>query len=332
MTQNANFKRRVRTRAAKTGESYTAALRHIRGSSSGDKEPQAKSLRLAVAQTSFHDDPRNVDELRGSGVEMRRIMREACEAGARLVHFPEGAICSPNKRIMSATGPREIGPSDWSRVEWSVLREELETTRSLARDLGVWAVFGSVHELTPPHRPHNSLYVVSDRGKLVTRYDERMLSNTKTSFMYTPGKIPVTFEIDGLRFGLALGMETHFPEIFIEYERLDVDCVLFSTTGETPLNAPAFAAEAQGHAASNSYWVSFSAHAPQSLTAPAAIAAPDGRWAARCPADGTPSIAVFDIISDPGNPARPWRRTARAGIYDRHGVVGDPRSDGRDLF
>jgi hypothetical protein len=39
----------------------------------------------------------------------------------------------------------------------------------------------------------------------------------------------VTFDIDGLRFGLLLGMEVHFPELFIEYERLDVDCVLFST-------------------------------------------------------------------------------------------------------
>ena len=90
----------------------------------------------------------------------------------------------------------------------------------------------------PPHRPHNSLYVVSDRGELVTRYDERLLSNTKISFMYSPGKIPVTFEVDGVRFGCALGMEAHYPEIFIEYERLDVDCVLFSTTGELLYSAP----------------------------------------------------------------------------------------------
>jgi hypothetical protein len=40
-------------------------------------------------------------------------------------------------------------------------------------------------------------------------------------------------------------MESHYPEIFIEYERLDVDCVLFSTTGEHSLRIvappPAFA-------------------------------------------------------------------------------------------
>lgn len=112
---------------------------------------------------------------------------------------------------MSSIGPDEVGPSEWNRFEWDVFREELDRTREQARELGVRAVFGAVHRLSPPHRPHNSLYVVSDRGELVTRYDERLLSNTKISFMYAPGAIPVTFEVDGIRFGCALGMETHFP-------------------------------------------------------------------------------------------------------------------------
>ena len=212
-----------------------------------------ESVRLAVAQTTLSNDPRDISGLRASGIESRRLMREAYEAGAQLVHFPEGATCAPNKRIMSGTGPNEIGPSDSDRFEYATLREELEAISNLASDLKLWTVFGSVHQLTPPHRPHNSLYVVSDRGEVVTRYDERLLSNTKISFMYTPGKNPVTFEVDGVRFGCALGMETHYPEIFIEYQRLDVDCVLFSTTGESPSAAPAFAAEVLGHAASNTY-------------------------------------------------------------------------------
>jgi predicted amidohydrolase len=332
MTHNGNLKRRVRARAAKTGESYTAALSHIRKTSPDRREPDANPLRLAVAQTKLFDDPGNISGLRAGGKEMRRLMREAHRAGARLVHFPEGTICSPGKRIMSSTGPGEIGPSDWSRFEWAVLREELNAVGRLAGELRLWTVFGSAHRLSPPHRPHNSLYVLSDRGQLVTRYDERLLSNTKISFMYSPGKIPVTFEVDGVRFGCALGMETHFPEIFGEYERLDVDCVLFSTTGGSTSAAPAFAAEALGHAASNTYWVSYAAHAPQSTVAPSGIAAPDGQWAARCTADGEPAIAVADLKVDPKNLARPWRRAARSDIYEPHRVSGDPRSDSRDLF
>ncbi|WP_454811402.1 carbon-nitrogen hydrolase family protein [Labrys neptuniae] len=335
MTQNGNLKRRVRARAAKTGESYTAALRHIRQTSGHDPSPShtdTQSLRLAVAQTSLFNDPRDSSGFRATGEEMRRLMREAHKEGARLIHFPEGATCSPNKRIMSQNGPGDIGPSDWTRFDWAVLREELDMISTLARELGLWTAFGSVHRLTPPHRPHNSLYVVSDRGDLVTRYDERLLSNTKISFMYSPGKGPVTFEVDDLRFGCALGMEAHYPEIFTEYESLDVDCVLFSTTGETPSAAPPFAAEALGHAASNAYWVSYAAHAPQSVTIPAGIAAPDGRWKAQCPADGTPALLVSDISADREHPARPWRRTARSDLYEAHKIDGDPRSDARTSF
>lgn len=230
---------------------------------------------------------------------------EVRPADARLIHFPEGATCAPDKRIMFENGPEEVGPSDWGRVEWAVLRAELDAISKLAAALKLWAVFGSVYQLTPPHRPHNSLYAISDREALVARYGERMLSNTKVSFMYSPGKVPVTFGVDGIRFGCALGMEAHYPEIFTEYERLEADCVLFSTTGETLAAAPAFVVEALGHAASNTYWASYSAHAPQSLAAPSSIAAPDGRWAALCEAAGAPSLAVTDIAIDRDNPARP---------------------------
>ena len=332
MTQNGNLKRRARARAAKTGEAYTAALRHVRQAPRDLPDLAVKSIRLAVAQTTLFSDPRDAFGLRAIGAEMRCLMLDAHRAGARLVHFPEGATCSPHKRVMSRKGLKEIGPSDWSRFQWSVLHDELETTRRLARELELWTVFGSVHPLTLPHRPYNSLYVVSDQGQLVTRYDERMLSNTKISFMYSPGKIPITFQVDGMRFGCAPGMETHYPEIFIEYEGRDVDCVLFSTTGESPAVAPAFAAEVLGHAASNSFWISYAAHAPQSATVPSGVAAPDGQWAARCPAGGAPSLAIVDVKTDPGHPARPWRRTARSDLYAPHQVSGDPRSEGRNVF
>ncbi|RYE58388.1 MAG: carbon-nitrogen hydrolase family protein, partial [Rhizobiaceae bacterium] len=188
-------------------------------------------------------------------------------------------------------------------------------------------VLGSVHQLTAQRRPHNSLYVISAEGELVTRYDERMLSNTKLSFMYTPGSVPVTFEVDNVRFGCALGMEAHYPELFIEYERLNVDCVLFSTTGGAP-----FAAEISGHAASNSYWASFAVQAQDSVQAPAGIAAPDGSWVVRCRPSSAPAVAVAEISTDPSNPARPWRRTARDGLYRDHLAGDDQRSAKRTAF
>lgn len=47
---------------------------------------------------------------------------------------------------------------------------------------------------------------------------------------------------------------------------------------------------------------------------------------------GTAAIAIAGITSDRDNPARPWRRKARADLYAPHRVDGDPMSEGRNLF
>lgn len=212
-------------------------------------------------------------------------------------------------------------------------QDELALTVRLARELGLWTVLGSAHRLTAPNRPHNSLYVISDRGEVATRYAERMLSHTKISYMYAPGSASVTFEVDGVRFGCALGMEAHFPELFGEYERVDVDCVLFSTTGEGTGGGKAFATEMRAHAATNRYGGAFAAPARLDGGAPAGIISPDGEWAARCPGDGTPALAVAELgPQDPaGALARPWRRRARAGLYNGY-LVQDARSDDRTVL
>jgi predicted amidohydrolase len=254
MTAKRNFKNRVRTRAAKTGESYTAALRHFRTTPRGESMPKTTPLRLSVAQLTVHPDPGDTAALRDSGEQIRRLMRDAHAAGARLLHLPEGALTCPDKKIMSSTGPDNVGAADWDRADWTTLADELRAITALAGELRLWTVLGSLHPLTPPRRPHLSLYVISDEGAIATRYDERMVSNTKVSHMYTPGSAPVTFTVDDVRFGCALGMEAVFPEVFLEYERLDVDCVLFSTHGPgTPANNGPFALQSQALAAANGY-------------------------------------------------------------------------------
>ena len=346
MTAKRNLKRRVRARAAKTGESYTTALRHFRAHSTGDQETMSdnrqsapmpdpggpKRVRLAVGQTVLNEDPCDASALRESGRELRRLMREARELGARLVHFPEGTLCSPDKRLLSSAGPAEAAAADWDRMQWDVLRDEARQTARYAGELGIWTVFGAPHRLTPPNRPHNSLYVIDDTGRLVTRYDERMLSHTKVSYMYAPGSDPRTFEVDGVRYGCSLGLEVHFPEVFAEYERLDADCVLFSTTGgPKPADSAMFATEASGLAAANSYWVSFALGARLAEPAPSGVVSPAGEWQARCAPSPSPAIAVADLdeaaesVETAVFHARPWRRTARSGLYAQHRVE-DARS------
>ncbi|WP_250032881.1 carbon-nitrogen hydrolase family protein [Paractinoplanes maris] len=289
--------------------------------------PKNTTLRLSVAQLTGSSDPGDTAAVRESGAQIRRLMRDAHTAGARLLHLPEGALTCPDKAIMSATGSAPVGPSDWSRADWPTLAHELRAITELAGELGLWTVLGSVHPLTAPRRPHLSLYVISDEGAITTRYDERMLSNTKVSHMYTPGTAPVTFTVDGVRFGCAMGMEATYPEVFLEYERLDVDCVLFSThgPGSAPNNGP-FALQARALAAANSFWVSYAGTAQDAPNAPSGVISPDGDWITRCRPDPVPAIATAELDLTAENYARPWRRVARSGLYAQHQAPDDPRS------
>ena len=308
MTEHKHFKRRVRARAARTGESYAAALRHVRATPMAGENPPGL-LRVAAAQSTVREDPRNAEQIRVSGAEIRALMAAASAQGARLMHLPEGALCLAHKRIMGAG----LGVADWSDAAWDVLEDELGAIVRLARALRMWTVLGSVHRMGDGRRPHNSLYVISPAGERVARYDERLLSQTKLERLYTPGSAPAVVAVDGVRLGLALGMECHFPEVFLEYERLDVDAVLFSTAGPgAPVNDGRFALETRGHAAANSYPISYATAAQDAPNAPAGVIDDTGRWLARCPPAPTPSVAMAEITACPRGPARTWRRTTRS--------------------
>ncbi|MEV0795323.1 carbon-nitrogen hydrolase family protein [Kribbella sp. NPDC050459] len=252
--------------------------------------------RIAVAQSTVREDPTNAALLRESGDEVRSLMRQAAKAGARLVHFGEGAICFPSKWVMSSLGPDEVGPSDWSRADWGALQDELDQIVALSRELGIWTVIPSVHQL-PGARPHNSMYVVSDHGKVVARYDERMLSTTKVTWMYSAGQKAVTFEVDGVRFGLALGLDVLFPELFTEYDRLGTDVVLVSYANNEGVNAH-IGVQVRGAAANNTCWVSLSATANPDTDLRSGVAGPRGQWLAQCAEDGTPSVAIAELHTD----------------------------------
>lgn len=343
MTTRKNFKRRVRARAARTGESYTAALRHFLPTPPEETVIPQTSLRpapfrLAVGSLPVHPDP-GADAVRRGGELARDRMRQAARAGARLLLLPEGVTCFPDKRVLSSLGPDEVGPSDWTRFAWDALRRELEEIAALAAQLRLWTVFGSTHRLSGEHRPHNSLYVVADDGTVRTRYDERYLSHTKATWMYSPGREPVTFEVDGRRFGCALGIECHFPEAFTQYEALDVDAVLFASTGDADQNAAGFAVECAGHAATNGFWVAFAVPPAREPSGAAGVLAPGGRWLDRCTPDR--DVVVVDLATDDPDvdqdiliavtKARPWRRLVR---QSGHGdlLVDDARSTSRTGF
>jgi predicted amidohydrolase len=268
---------------------------------------------IAAAQSTVSHNPRQ------NGMEIRSLMQRAHDAGARLVHFPEGAMS---------------GYPTFENQDWDVLREELELTAALAGKLKLWTVIGSNHRLTSPNRPHNSLYVISDSGDIVTRYDKRLCSFNEINNHYSPGRDPVVFIVDGFRFGCALCIEINFPELFLEYEKLNIDCLLFSSNGKAQI----FGILAQGHAAANNYWFSVSIAAQYADALPSGIIGPDGCWIAQCTSDAIPDLSLaqldrssvqFDIAL---NKARPWRRLARDGETFATKFARDDRSENKTEF
>ncbi|HVK42744.1 MAG TPA: carbon-nitrogen hydrolase family protein [Phenylobacterium sp.] len=281
----------------------------------------AEILRVAVGQSHVGLDHHE------NGREVRQLMRQAADLGAQLVQFPEGAISG------YPSGEGKLRLAGWA-VDWAGLKAELEETAELAAELSLWVAAGANHPLTPPNRPHNSLYVIDAAGRLAARYDKRLLSHTEVTGWYTPGFEPALFRLGGFCFGLSLCIEINFPELFLDYAARGAEVVLFSSFSEDPM----FGVMAQAYAAATNCWFGVSVPAQCSRAMPSGVIGPNGRWLARCPDDGSAGLVIADLDrSAPDldlalNKARPWRTIARQGEIYAKARVDDARSRQRAEF
>ncbi len=256
-----------------------------------------------------------------NGAHNREMMADARAEGARIVHFPEGALSGYAKSEVLA----------WQGVDWELVRSEIGLIVETAKTLGLWVVLGCNHPLNAPSLPHNSLYVISDTGELIDRYDKRLCSHTEINAWFSPGTSPVVIGVDGCRFGLALCIEVQFPEVFMEYGRLGADAVLLSAYAHDPV----FHVLAQAHAAANNLWVSVSTPAQYTTSLPVAVFAPDGSLAGKGGSAGVPSFITTVPDRDDERygialkKARPWRALARKGDIYSLCRVEDERSKNR---
>ncbi|MEK1893008.1 MAG: carbon-nitrogen hydrolase family protein [Rhizobium sp.] len=278
-------------------------------------------MKIAAAQTIVSTDNA------ANGSAIRSMIAAAAATGARVVNFCEGALSGYSKLQM-------MHPDDWAGFDWQQQEGELRAIADLCGELRIFAVIGGAHRLSEGYPPHNSLYVFSDTGALLTRYDKRFLSNSELGGWYSPGTAPITFDVDGYRFGCAICIESQFPEIFGEYERLGVDAVLFSSYG-TP---DYFQIALRAHAGLNCIWIGAATPVQKAAKGPAGIIGPDGNWVTQCPAAPEPSLAtavldrddpVYDI---PLQKARPWRLKARQGDIYRERMVDNARSENRSDY
>ena len=95
--------------------------------------------------------------------QIQAFIHTASKNDADIVHLPECAL----------SGYAGADLETISEYNWQLLRTESDKIVSLAGQLGIWVILGSMHQLTEPNKPHNSLYLISPDGKLIDRYDKR---------------------------------------------------------------------------------------------------------------------------------------------------------------
>jgi deaminated glutathione amidase len=230
-----------------------------------------------------------------------------------------------------------------------------------ARRLGLWAVVGSAHQLGGAHKPHNSLYIISDAGQVVERYDKRFCSGdadgrTGDLAHYSPGSHFSVWEIDGIRCGALVCYDYRYPELYREYSKLGVQLVFhsFHAAHASPSriaesgaaigresarlnNAPTLTypgitmpAAMTTAAACNHVWISCPNSSASESFWPAFFVRADGVTTGRLRRNvAGVLLSTVDTSQNLYDSTAAWRQRAIAGTLHSGTLVSDPRSDDR---
>jgi predicted amidohydrolase len=234
-------------------------------------ERQVRKGRIRVATVQFSE---NWDPRRNAAI-IRKYLIAAKKRRADIVHFHEGAL-SGYLGVEKKAPPPE-------KVHWQAVREGVESVCAQARRCRLWVVLGSAHRLTPPHKPHNSLYLISPRGKVVDRYDKRFCTEGDLK-AYSPGDHLVTFVLNGVKCALLICYELRFPELYRRLRRLGVQ-VIFQSFHNGYHKGPGIHAKimrqtVQAHAGINYFWISANNSSAYYSAWPSVLITPDGAIAA----------------------------------------------------
>ncbi|WP_202865568.1 carbon-nitrogen hydrolase family protein [Pigmentiphaga sp. H8] len=160
-------------------------------------------LRVALAQVRPGPDlDRNLDELAAMALQARR-------KGAQWLLLPEyAAMLHSSRQAMRAAADRA------DDVEAAV--------RSLARDLGMWVLLGSMVVPDGPQRMFNRSLLFDAEGRLAARYDKLHLFDAtlpdgrtiRESSAYTAGDEAVAVDTPWGRVGLSICYDLRFPGLY----------------------------------------------------------------------------------------------------------------------
>ena len=291
-------------------------------------------MKLKVATCQF---PVEADITQNLGYVLRQ-MKSAKARGAHVAHFPEA--CLP--------GYAGVDIKSMQGVDWDRLQEAHLQVAELAKESRLWVVVGSAHRLSGRHKPHNSLYIIDDRGRLIERYDKMFCvgdhrSLTNDLAHYSPGSHFAVFEIKGVRCGAQICHDFRYDELYRQYKKRGVE-LMFHSYHNARLSAAIMRryhniwrvivpTTMQAYAANNHMWISSNNSSTPPSSWPSFFVRPDGVITGKLH-NNRPGILLTAV--DPRvkyyDASAHWRDRAIRGIYHSGKLVRDARSSRRTAF
>jgi predicted amidohydrolase len=272
-------------------------------------------LKIATCQFAVGKD------IRRNSRQIYKFLHKASKAGADIVHFSECALSG----YVGTDFPNFQG------YDWGLLKEETERIISLASKLGLWVVLGSTHRLTELNKPHNSLYLINPKGKIVNRYDKRFCTKGDLRRL-TPGNRFVFFTINRVKCSLLICFDLRFPEIYRELCKQKVNCIFqsfYNARQSGPsLHTHIMRQTMQAHAATNHFWISMSNASGYYSPYPSCFIQPDGMIVHQLKMNrASLMINTVDLSKKFYDPMADFRDLAISGVLSNGPAeINDPRS------
>ncbi|MCA9689410.1 MAG: carbon-nitrogen hydrolase family protein [Myxococcales bacterium] len=278
-----------------------------------------------------------------------RLLRIARDRGAQLAHFPECAL----------SGYAGVDLPSYRGYDWTEHEACAREVMAAAAAHKLWVVLGAAHRLSGRHKPHNSLYIIDDRGQLVDRYDKMFCASGPDGkgvelAHFTPGDHLCLFSVGGVRCGALICHEYRYPELYRAYKQRGAQLVLhsFHAGNLTPARHEALRAQvgeglarvnhgatlpeitmrAGMHAsASNNYvWISCANTSARESCWSAFMVRPDGVITGQLRRNTAGALLTrVDPRARFYDSTVAWRDRAMRGVLHSGALVDDPRSADR---
>jgi predicted amidohydrolase len=249
-----------------------------------------------------------------------KYMHKARQAGAEIVHFPECAL----------SGYAGVDHKSLEHFDWDLLRQHTETILAQAAKLRLWIILGSHHPLESRFKPHNSLYLINPRGKIIDRYDKRFCTEDDLQH-YSPGDHFVFFELNDVKCTLLICFDLRFPELYRALKKRNVQCV-FQSFYNARLRARSVHTDImrqtmQCRAATNHFWVSLTNSSAYYSSYPCCLIRPDGVITQQL-SFHRPGLLIGEINTKEEfyDPSAPFRNSAMRGKLNSGRLVKSARS------